>query len=305
MRMTSAKAFSIAFCLTAAVLIPLIFGVYWLSQWQNSTGEQDVAQSQTGVSISLPSDENCMSVLVCITGDEPSFVLVLLDAPNNEITLTAIPSQGVLLNGSDATTVAESYASAGPARVTQLLNATLGLSIGNYLAISQSNFNTLASGYGSVRVGLSGALDTDQLAAVGETEGTVQDWSIEEIQAFLAEISADDAIFTPQSVAAVRGAFWETWLRDKLSLLPSALPDGLRALSSSLLTDISATGLYTLGDTLEFLANGNAGVSYVTLPGSWNATTARYEFSDDTLAVLNASFSAIASGAQSDSSSAP
>ena len=53
---------------------------------------------------------------------------------------------------------------------------------------------------------------------------------------------------------------WVAFFRQELELLPAALPDALRAHSSSLLTDLTAQDLLILDDTLEFLADRSAAV---------------------------------------------
>ncbi len=290
MRYSSVHAFGIAFCLTAAVLAPLIYGVSLLSQWQATKIEEEAAQSESGIVITTPTSENCISILVCIVGEEDtSFGLLSLNAMQNTIYYAALPSEGVLMNGTATPTLAESYAAAGPARVSQLLSQTLGITIDRYIAITESRLPELAEEYGSVRVALSGALSSAELAGLG-IDGAVSEWTLSSMQAFAqtlgAQITTDQTLLTPQSLANVRNAFWEAWLRDKLSLLPTTLPDALRNISASILSDISATDLYTLADTLEFLANGDAQVVPIALAGEWNRAEGTYLFNDDTLEAL-------------------
>lgn len=291
MRYSNVRAFGIAFCLTAAVLIPLIYGVLLLTQWQQTElQEQQVAQSESNIIITTPTEKNCLSILICVVGeDETSFGLLRLDAMQNVIYYATLPAQGVLVNGSATPTLAESYQAAGPARVAQLLRETLGIQIDHYIAITDTRLPELAASFGTVRVGLTGALSTEALDALA-IDGAVSEWSIEKMQAFartVAEhITADQTLFTPETLAQVRCAFWEAWLRDKLTQLPTALPDALRSISSSILSDISATDLYTLADTLEFLANQQAQVQPIALSGEWNRAEEKYLFNDDTLAAL-------------------
>ncbi|MFI3170314.1 MAG: hypothetical protein R3Y06_10255 [Faecalibacterium sp.] len=292
MRYSSARAFGIAFCLTAAVLAPLIYGVYLLSQWQaKEIEEEQVAQSESGIVITTPTSQNCMTILLCVVGEESTgFGLLRLDAMENVIYYAALPSEGVLLNGNATPTLAESYTAAGPARVAQLLRETLGIEIDHYLAITDTRLPTLAAEYGSVRVGLSGALSSAVLSFL-EIDGSVSEWTVSEMQAFSAdlkeEITQDQTDVTPETLASVRNAFWEGWLRDKLTQLPATLPDALRNISASILSDISATDLYTLADTLEFLANNDAQVVPVPLVGDWNRSAGQYLFNDDTLAAFS------------------
>ncbi len=292
MNLNNMRAFGIAFCLTAVVLTPLIYGVYWLSQWQaQELEEEEAAQSESGIVVSIPKDENCISVLVCLVGDDAtSFHLLLLDAVENVIYYAPLPAEGVLVNGTATPTLAESYAAAGPARVSELLASTLNINIDRYLAITDTRLPELTESYGSVRVGLSGALDTATLELLA-IDGTVSAWTVSEMQSFTLSLSEKitktQTDFTPETLASVRCAFWEAWLRDNLETLPTTLPDALRSISSSILSDISATDLYTLADTLEFLANNQAQVVPIDLAGSWSRSEAVYYFNDDTLAALS------------------
>ncbi len=291
MKYGGVRAFGIAFCLTAAVLAPLIYGVYLLTQWQEKEiAQEEVAQSESGIVIETPREENCTSILICVVGEQTtSFGLLYLNAMENVIYYAALPAEGVLINGDATPTLAESYEAAGPARVAQLLSGTLGVRIDCYLSLTAARLPEVADQFGSVRVGLSGALSTAELAALG-LDGTVSEWTVSQMQSFTetlySQITRDQTTLTPESLANARAAFWETWLRDKLTLLPTALPDALRSVSSSILSDISATDLYTLADTLEFLANNDAQVVPISLEGDWNRSAGTYLFNDDTLAAL-------------------
>ncbi len=65
MKYSGVRAFGIAFCLTAAVLAPLIYGVHLLAQWQEQEiQEQQVAQSESNIRIATPTEENCITILV-------------------------------------------------------------------------------------------------------------------------------------------------------------------------------------------------------------------------------------------------
>ncbi len=287
MKYRGLRVFSIAFCLTAAVLAPLVYGVYLLMQWQSQSLEQEVTQSQSGIPITLPSEAHCITILTCIVGtDATSFGLLRLDAVENCIYYAALPSEGVLVNGNDTPTLAQSYAAAGPARVAQLLESTLSIEIDHYLAISETRLPDLTTAFGSVRVGLSGALPTTTLDLLA-VDGTVTAWTTTQMQTFLAlfqeKITPSQTDFTPELLANIRNTFWESWLRDKLSALPTALPDALRSISASILSDLSATDLYLLDETLSFLADGQAQVVPIPLVGDWNRSAELYQFTDETL----------------------
>ena len=159
---------------------------------------------------------------------------------------------------------------------------------------------------GLIRLNLTGLLTEEEQAELGFA-GPVQEYSPETAAAFLAGM---DARLTPERAGALRAAVWEAFLRQNLEALPAALPDGLRAVSSRLLTDLTAADLYTLGQTLNFLAAGPAGAAPLpktenagegpedspvqdgalritagVLPGRWSPQNGRYEFDEDTAAL--------------------
>ncbi len=292
MHMNGIKAFGLSFLLTTAVLIPLIFGVYKLSQWQNAEQQpEQVAQSESGVLKDIPKAQHNMDVLVCIAGETPIFGILSLDATTAEVYISALPAEGVLLQGDETPTLAQSYASAGPARVLELLNSTLNLNIEKYIAIPAAQMPDFLSGeLATMRVGLSGVLTPTQLESA-ELSSSVQTFSVEQAQTLLNELALKaterTSAISPETLAAVRTSFWEAWWRDKQQLLPNLLPDTIREFSPSLLTNISATDIFTLEETLEFLANGNARVMPIFIPGDWNYSTKRFEFNDETLLALS------------------
>ena len=157
------------------------------------------------------------------------------------------------------------YAAAGPARCRQALLETLALPEDTfYLALSPAVLEKLASRYGAVRVGFSGAFTAEELAALGQT-GNVQTLSVREASAFLTGLDEAGRI-PPAHRAAARAAVWDAFFRQNLELLPASLPDALRAQSSALLTDFTAQDYARLGEILEFLANRAAPIRADALP---------------------------------------
>ena len=295
------KAFWKAFAITLALMAPVLI-------WTAAAGllqPQEAASSQTGVPVREPGEENRLTALIVLADDPPAFVLVRLDAPANRLSMAVAPAQSVVKNGQEALTLAESYAVAGPARAAQLLGGTLNLSIDRYLAAAPELWVGLFNEAGTARFGLSGALTAGQLAQAG-TPGEVQEWTASAARGLLEklETSADPAL-GPAAAAPARAAVWQAWARQQLDVLPQLLPDTLRAHSGALLTNLSATDLLTLGETLEFLADGGAAPQAQVLPGSWSEDGKRYAFSDDTLAAVQALFSTEASSGASSGRSVP
>lgn len=302
MRTQGAKAFWLAFWITLAVLAPLI-GVTLLAAEQAQ--EAPAASSKNDVRILLPGPENRLRLLAVVADDPPAFVLVEADAQANVLRFAALPAESVVKNGQTSLTLAESYAAAGPARAAELLGATLGVPLDRYLALTPAALGAIWADAGPVRAGLSGALSPQQLAAAGLGDG-VKDWTVPAAHAFLHGLdTGTDAALAPPAAAAARAALWQAWARQNLETLPAVIPDGLRSQSGTLLTDLSATDLLTLAQTLEFLAENAAAPECSALPGSWNAAARRYEFDDDTLAAAQAFFSADATSGASAGASVP
>ena len=114
-----------------------------------------------------------------------------------------------------------------------------------------------------------------------------------------------DPALPPEHCAAARGAVWDAFFRQNLDLLPTVLPDALRSVSSSLLTDLTALDYAALERTLEFLANNTAAVEAQTLPGDWDAVGGTYTLNEASLAAVQAFFNASPTDAQASSASEP
>ena len=161
----------------------------------------------------------------------------------------------------------------------------------------------VASRYGPVRVGFTGALTEEELARYGRSRA-VQGISAGDAHEFLCQLQADEA-FSPVRTAAARAAVWDAFLRQDLDLLPATLPDALRASSSALLTDLTALDYDTLERTLEFLANNSAAVAAQALPGQWNAASGTYTVTDASRAAMQTFFNVSPTEAQASSFSEP
>ena len=297
------KSFWTALWVSLLVLLPLVAGTAVLAQRQ-AAGRVRASESQSGVPVQLPREENHLTLLACVAGDDPAFVLLYLNADQNCIHLLAVPGQLAVPFSDGEASLADCYAAAGPARCLQGLRAVLDLPEDtHYLAATPETLAGLCDGYGSLRVGFSGALSPEELARF--EQAGVGDWDGVSAHAFLEELAAS---LPPASTAAARAAVWDAFFRQNLDALPASLPDALRSASDSLLTDLTAADLLTLEDTLELLANGQAAVTSGVLPGRWDRASGLYTLDEADAAVqafFNVSDSAAASGAQSASSSAP
>ena len=173
----------------------------------------------------------------------------------------------------------------------------------DYLAIAPAVLTKLAARYGAVRVGFTGALTPEQLARYGKGTG-VQGISAADAHSFLAALDAD-TVLSPRRSAAARAAVWDAFFRQALELLPTTLPQGLREVSSSLLTSLTAVDLATLERTLEFLATSAEPVDITAdaLPGDWAG--GHYTVSDASRAAVQSFFNLSPAAAQSASGSEP
>lgn len=287
MRAGGFKSFWIAFFLTAAVMVPLIAGTLLWVRVREDRADR-VSQSESGVRIVTPTTQNQHTLLLAVPGQTaPALVLARLDAPGNALRLAVVPAEGVVLAGQQTLTLAEAYAAAGPARVSQLLQDTLGVEIDAYLAVTAADLADALGSADHLRTGLSGALTTAELAVAGRS-GDAADWSVQTAHAALEELQAmvDAGQLSAAALGRARAAFWDAAARQNLELLPTTLPEGLRTVSGSTLTSLAAQDYYTLAETLEFLANQAAAPTAELLPGQWNAAANRYEFDDTTLEYL-------------------
>ena len=269
------------------VLLPLVGGTVLLSRQQLTRQLRQAARSQQGIAVQLPRESDRLTVLLCTAGEQPGFLLAYLNASQNCLHLLAVPAGLQVTFADEEATLADCYAAAGPARCRQALAECLPLPEDTrYLALSAAVLERIAARYGPVRVGFSGAMTAAELARYGR-DSRVQGLSAAEAHSFLSGMDAD-AVVPQAHRAAARGAVWDAFFRQNLDLLPASLPQALRSVSSSLLTDLTALDLDALERTLEFLANNEAQIETQTLPGTECA--GRYALSEDSLAAVQSFF---------------
>ena len=298
------KSFWTALWVSLLVLLPLVAGTAVLAQRQ-AAGRVRASESQSGVPVQLPRAENHLTLLACVAGEDPAFVLLYLNADQNCVHLLGVPGQLAVPFSDGEASLADCYAAAGPARCLQGLGAVVDLpEDARYLAATPETLAGLCDAYGSLRVGFSGVLSPEERTRFDQTG--VRDWDGASAHAFLQELADSLA---PDTAAAARAAVWDAFFRQNLEALPAALPDSLREASGSLLTDLTAADLLTLEDTLELLANNGAIVESSVLPGRTDRRSGLYVLGEEAgpavQAFFNVADSSPASGAQSASSSAP
>ena len=302
MRSGGWKPFWAALFASLLVLVPLVGGTVLLSRQQLRTQLRQAARSESGVPIQLPKTTDQLTVLLCVSGEQPGFVLAYLNASQNCVHLLSVPAVLTVPFAEEETSLARCYAAAGPARCREALAQVLALPEGTrYLAFSPDVLERIASRYGPVRVGFSGAMTAGELARYGR-DSRVQGLSAAEAHGFLTGMDAD-AVVPQAHRAAARGAVWDAFFRQNLDLLPGALPQALRSVSASLLTDLTALDLDTLDRTLEFLANNEAQIETQVLPGDEQA--GRYALNEESLAAVQSFFNVSPTDGQASSASEP
>ena len=302
MRSGGWKPFWAALFASLLVLVPLVGGTVLLSRQQLRTQLRQAARSESGVPIQLPKTTDQLTVLLCVSGEQPGFVLAYLNASQNCVHLLSVPAVLTVPFAEEETSLARCYAVAGPARCREALAQVLALPEGTrYLAFSPDVLERIASRYGPVRVGFSGAMTAGELARYGR-DSRVQGLSAAEAHGFLTGMDAD-AVVPQAHRAAARGAVWDAFFRQNLDLLPGALPQALRSVSASLLTDLTALDLDTLDRTLEFLANNEAQIETQVLPGDEQA--GRYTLNEESLAAVQSFFNVSPTDGQASSASEP
>ena len=286
------------------VLVPLVGGTALLSRQQLRTQLRQAARSESGIPIRLPKADDQLTVLLCVPGEQPGFLLAYLNASQNCVHLLSVPAALTVPFAEGEATLAQCYTAAGPARCREALTETLALPQDTrYLALSPAVLERIAGRYGPVRVSLSGALTDDELARYGRSRA-VQGISAGDAHELLCQLQADAAL-PPQRTAAARAAVWDAFFRQNLDLLPTTLPDALRGVSSSLLTDLTALDYDTLERTLEFLANNAASIEAQALPGDWDTATGTYTVTDASRAAVQTFFNVSPTEAQASSFSEP
>ena len=302
MRSGGWKPFWAALFASLLVLVPLVGGTVLLSRQQLRTQLRQAARSESGVPVQLPRTTDQLTVLLCVSGEQPGFVLAYLNASQNCVHLLSVPAVLTVPFAEEETSLARCYSAAGPARCREALAQVLALPEGTrYLAFSPDVLERIASRYGPVRVGFSGAMTAGELARYGR-DSRVQGLSAAEAHGFLTGMDAD-AVVPQAHRAAARGAVWDAFFRQNLDLLPGALPQALRSVSASLLTDLTALDLDTLDRTLEFLANNEAQIETQVLPGDEQA--GRYTLNEESLAAVQSFFNVSPTDGQASSASEP
>ena len=98
------------------VLLPLVGTTVLLSRQQLRSQLQQAAQSQRSIPLSLPREDHRLTLLLCIAGEQPGFVLLYLSAPQNCVEILALPAQLTVSFGDAPASLAHCYRAAGHRR---------------------------------------------------------------------------------------------------------------------------------------------------------------------------------------------
>lgn len=97
------------------VLLPLVGGTVLLTRRMLHTQLlAQTAEPQQGVPITLPKEDDRMTVLLCTAGEQPGFLLLYLNAPQNVCGLLAVPGELTVPFGDGEASLTRCYAAAGP-----------------------------------------------------------------------------------------------------------------------------------------------------------------------------------------------
>lgn len=239
-----ARLFFAALFLTMLLLLPMIGLVQYFSV-QRQMQERVRRANASGMAVQVdPASRYTGSLLLAIQQEEPQFVLLCMDAPAAKMTLCGLPGSLQVDAPSGTTTLAQAYMTAGPARVVQLLEKTIGTMPQHYLAATPACYA------GFWQDGTTARLD---MAAFAEQAG---ENAVVEIDVATAEtaLRALGAEQNDAGAARLRAGFLAALLRQNLQQL-AALPDNARQASAYILTDLRAQDWNTLEQVFAYFAN--------------------------------------------------
>ena len=294
MRSGPVRSFWLSFLLTLAVVMPVMggFALYVAAFPQTARTEQ----IQSGVPVNRPTGKNDLSLLAVSAAEEPAFLLVRLNASQARFQIYVLPAQTVVLSAEGPCTLAQAYASAGPARAAGLRSDTLQIPLEQYLAATPEVWAQAAEETGTARLNLDGLLNEEERAALGLTEGVLT------LNGEGAARLLEEAELEPVRLAGLRAGIWQAFARQNRENLGSAVGGVLRQNSGSLLTNLSGVDLYTLEDTLGYLAQAEPEAQL--LPGDWEGRTGRYSLNEEALNLAQEEFSQLTQEKEVDSGQA-
>lgn len=288
------------------VLLPLVGGTVLLTRRMLHTQLlAQTAEPQQGVPITLPKEDDRMTVLLCTAGEQPGFLLLYLNAPQNVCGLLgraggadrALRGWGsvphpLLRGGGPGRGAAKPCWKRWPCRRIPFI-----------WLFPPPCWKSWRPATGPCGWGSPGHSPPKSWPPSARP-GNVQTLSAGEASAFLTGLDEAGRI-PPAHRAAARAAVWDAFFRQDLELLPASLPDALRAQSSALLTDFTAQDYARLGEILEFLANRAAPIRADALPGAWDRASGTYSVTEASRAAVQTFLNVSPTDEQASSASEP
>ena len=253
--------------LTLLLLLPMILTVaFFADQYQKQQLLRRASAADSTLRIE-PGAQGIFPLLLVIQQEEPAFLLVRADGPQQTLTFCALPGSLRVDAPSGTTTLADCTLAAGAGRAAQLLCGTVATGESaapalHYIAATPATWAACAGSDALVRFDTAALLTPAARQALGYGREPVAECTaaqagalIEKIQGMLTGASAQ---------ADARAAVWAAFARQNPAL-PAAFPAGLRSQSARLLTDLLAADVSALEDTLTYLSTRPApAVDYVT-----------------------------------------
>lgn len=254
--------------LTLLLLLPLIgLTAFFIHQRQQQNELRQAAAERGGLPIEQGAQDTWRTLLV-VQQEEPGFVLVRVDGPEQTVTLCALPGELRVNAPAGTTTLSACALSAGAGRAAQLLTQTV--STGEtavkdlyYLAATPACWQECAGQEVTARLDTAALLSKSQREKIGYGEDSVAEITVAEAPELITQLQ--DCLDTPGKRADARAAVWEAFARQNTDLL-AAMPEAWRTYSARTLTDLLATDLAGLEDTLQYLtAQPGLTVQYTTV----------------------------------------
>lgn len=250
--------------LTLLLILPMMGAVVFLASQRT---EQQLLQQAAADQTQLAEPAGARQthrLLLAVQADDPAFLLLRLDGPEQAALFCALPGNLTLQAPAGTTTLAECYLTAGPARAAELLGKTLGTAPDAYLAATAATWADLWALEDPVRFDTAAVLTAEERRELDCGEQTVVELTAARAADFLAQVAALPGQ-TPAALARTRGALWAAFFRQFPDNLAD-LAEGARGVSSRTLTDLQAQDLYELEETLTWLSGASGyHVDYRTL----------------------------------------
>ncbi len=214
------EAFLAALFASLLVLVPLVGGTVLLSRQQLRAQLRQAARSESGVPIQLPKTTDQLTVLLCVSGEQPGFVLAYLNASQNCVHLLACLPLITVPFAEEETSLARCWpplARPAAAKHWQVLACRRT----QYLAFSPAVLERIASRYGPVRVGLYRRTDRGRACPLWPQPGRAGHFRRGRARILVASCRPNRLLLPLVRTAAARAAVWDAFFRQDLDLLPA------------------------------------------------------------------------------------